>query len=463
MNEIIPRTGLAELYGHTLAARAKMGEAIDAFERAAALMAEADEHAAHAHQGHVFAQVDRRNHADYRTLYHTVKREPSAKAWRDQLYASVWRRLLEQTGMAAMMDHKARAEFDAALAKDPPEPTPDTVAERLRELFADHENIFRRGLAGVFSSLDRRFKSHDAFRFESRVIINHLCDGDGHLRYNTDREHRMNDIERALSVLDGQAEGFEPSLMRAIRDARQGRWGPAQTEVETPYLRIRVYKNGNAHLWFTRKDLVKLLNEQLATYYGAVLPDAVPDDVSAERCRSTALSRDLAFYRSPEAVARAVAEAAYVRAGDVVLEPSAGDGALVRAVAGRGVVIDAIEVDPDRARQLRALGPILRSVRQDNFLKVAPVRLYTRIVMNPPFSGTHWMAHVRHAHDFLVQERGSTLVAVLPVTAELGDTTKHEEFRAWVNAHGGRFRDLPQASFASSGTNVSTVILTMGA
>jgi len=54
MNEIIPRTGLAELYGHTLAARAKMSEAIDAFERAAALMAEADEHAAHAHQGRLY-------------------------------------------------------------------------------------------------------------------------------------------------------------------------------------------------------------------------------------------------------------------------------------------------------------------------------------------------------------------------------------------------------------------------
>jgi hypothetical protein len=84
--------------------------------------------------------------------------------------------------------------------------------------------------------------------------------------------------------------------------------------------------------------------------------------------------------------------------------------------------------------------------------------------MNPPFYGVHWMEHVMHAYDFLTP-RG-TLVAVLPYTAESGDSEKHDTFRAWAAERAGwrrnrLFSDLPAESFAESGTRVSTVYLTL--
>ena len=74
------------------------------------------------------------------------------------------------------------------------------------------------------------------------------------------------------------------------------------------------------------------------------------------------------------------------------------------------------------------------------------------------------MEHVTHAFDFLAP--GGKLVTVLPVSAELGGSKKHQAFRKWAtdrNRWGNEpeFRDLPAESFISAGTRVNTVVLTV--
>lgn len=104
------------------------------------------------------------------------------------------------------------------------------------------------------------------------------------------------------------------------------------------------------------------------------------------------------------------------------------------------------------------------TVRCANFLRVPAEPVYDAVAMNPPFAGTHWMDHVRHAFDCLTP--GGTLHAVLPATAEFGTSRRHEAFRLWLEheteATGswrGRWRDLPAESFAETGTRINTVIL----
>ncbi len=80
--------------------------------------------------------------------------------------------------------------------------------------------------------------------------------------------------------------------------------------------------------------------------------------------------------------------------------------------------------------------------------------------MNPPFFGTHWMDHIRHAWDCL--KDGGKLSAILPISAELGQSAKYVAFRRWAEKHsrGWRlFTDLPAESFVESGTLINTVIL----
>jgi len=130
---------------------------------------------------------------------------------------------------------------------------------------------------------------------------------------------------------------------------------------------------------------------------------------------------------------------------------------LVRPLVAAGAVVDAIEVHPDRCCILRSIGSDV-NVLEANFLRVTPTPTYSHVVMNPPFSGTHWMEHILHAFEFL--EPGGQLTAILPVTAELGTSRKHQTFAKWANQHEGRWFDLPAESFAVSGTRVSTVVFT---
>lgn len=83
-----------------------------------------------------------------------------------------------------------------------------------------------------------------------------------------------------------------------------------------------------------------------------------------------------------------------------------------------------------------------------NFLETEPTGDFDQVVMNPPFYGRHYAKHVEHALRFL--RPGGRLTAVLPATARYD--------------HGllaGRWEDLPVASFAESGTNINTTVLTM--
>jgi hypothetical protein len=103
---------------------------------------------------------------------------------------------------------------------------------------------------------------------------------------------------------------------------------------------------------------------------------------------------------------------------------------------------------PTRARQSQA--------KCANFLTQTSVPVYDYVIMNPPFYGTHWMDHVKHAFKFL--KPGGLLRSVLPATAELNET-----FAAWLKPLIGKWdrpwTDLPPESFATSGTRVQTVIL----
>jgi 16S rRNA G966 N2-methylase RsmD len=471
MNEIVPSNVVTEIVAHRDAAMAHAAKAIQHMQDAQAAMDAASEHARTAHNDRVFGGLDRTTSVHYQRLFHPVDGDASLRAYRQDLDARVWMHLIERAGMDALMDRQAKEDFYRDLCGDVPEVTEDNVWSTLRGLAGDAKLIFQRGLARAFASLDHRFRSHDAFKLGSRVVLTNVFNEYGTWHYRGNMRETITDMERAFLVLDresGAGLTSVGSLVQAIERQRGHGMSRRQGYVESDYFRVRTFKNGNAHLWFTRDDLVQKANETLADYYGAVLPDAVPDDVTGDSVRSYALSTDLAFYPTPSKVVETLMSMIRNTHGPIgrVLEPSAGDGAIVRALLPVSEQVFAIEAHPDRANTLRQMQSLpLGSrllVQQANFLAIPARANFDLVVMNPPFCGTHWMAHVRHAFDFL--KPGGTLLSVLPVSAELGETKKHEDFRAWAEASRGRcwgsmFSNLPAESFASSGTRISTVVL----
>ncbi|MEQ8349821.1 MAG: DUF4942 domain-containing protein [Sneathiellaceae bacterium] len=185
----------------------------------------------------------------------------------------IWAHLVELTDIERLMDKQAKDELRTQLQRDVPEPTADTVYATLERFALDAGTIFRRGIANAFSGLDRRFRSHDGWKIGGRVILTRMFDDNGWWNYHSNTRDTLVDIERAFCVLEGlEQPAHYAGITGAIENARRGSWGARQTEVASEYFTVRIFKNGNAHLWFRRDDLLRQVNKLLAEYYGEVIP-----------------------------------------------------------------------------------------------------------------------------------------------------------------------------------------------
>ncbi len=479
MTEIAVRTTLLEMVKARDLALDRMRASAEATVLAKTLADEAKQVAAGALHGFAAHIEDTARQYRVNSLYHgDFNIDAALREYRRKLDADFWTALFGRVGISRLMSSKDMQEHRASLASGDVVPfTIENVESTALKRMEDAPNLFRRGLAETFSMLDRRFRSHDGFKVGGRIVIDHLVDGDGYLRWDK-KQDMLADIERALLVLDGKKE-MPGAFVEAIKGSRRGGYGPRVTLTQNDYCRIRIHKNGNAHLWFERPDLVEKVNQELAKWYGEVLADAAPRDFDETDLKPKAglPAVKLQFYRTEDKLAaRIVEDVGYhiMRSdGRRVLEPSAGDGSIVNALlainrsvdrdaAREGITrVDAVEIDPTRCAALDRIAARDRrlNVIRGNFLQMPANPVYTAVVMNPPFYGTHYMDHVLHAFDFLAED--GVLKAILPATVEFLESKRHAAFRAWVDKMKGSFSSLPPESFASSGTRVNTVTLTV--
>ncbi len=170
-------------------------------------------------------------------------------------------------------------------------------------------------------------------------------------------------------------------------------------------------------------------------------------------------AKDLGFFATPPDLAAELVAMANVRPGDRTLEPSAGDGALLRPLLSAGAYIVAVEIDPARCDVLVERYGQKVAIWPGDFLEMT-TGSFDRVVMNPPFGkigGHDHLDHVRHAWSFLRPQ--GVLVSVLPSGVTFRQDRRHAEFRSWVASLGGEIQDLPDGSFKESGTGVRTCVL----
>ena len=459
----IPSGQIAETVALRDAALAKIEEAARSLRSAYGLAQDAAQLSRAAAMGASCPLADRTASGHYDRLFgKSFDAERSVAVFLSDMDANIWTHLINHTGMNQLMDRTAHEDFQKALLDGVPEISEDNIRATLERLFSDRDLIFKRGLATAFSRLDRRFRSHDGFKIGSRVILTRAFDDWGSWNHHSHHRETLTDIERVFAVLDGETPNGR-GLIAEI-DASRGRGlDPRQSECVSDYFTIRGFMNGNIHLWFNRDDLLEKANQLLAEFYGEVIGDAMEAEAVSEDLthRSGLPARDLQFYPTPHGVIHHLMDDLPLRPSDRVLEPSAGTGNIASAVARRVGRVDCVEIHPARAAEIEQRGIANATVTVANFLGCTFDEVFDLVLMNPPFASTHWIDHVRHAFDAL--KPGGRLRAVLPVTAEIGDSSRHRAFRRWAKPYacnwGGLFRDLPPESFAESGTRIHTVIL----
>ena len=377
------------------------------------------------------------------------------------LLSSAWRHLYDVLQIDRLASAKDKRLFEQSMAKPAPF-TMDNIRATFGQYIADPRGSILRGLAEAFCDLDPAFKSHEKMKIgvkglPKRVIVS------GFGRYSSGWGwDKTRDILNALAAYQGKPliTHMEMTLLcekgdgNSLRDGgtftdpfashHEIKNGTAKTvDVIERGVWLKRFANGNGHLFFTPETL-RDVNMALAEFYGDVLADC-EEEKPAGRRASTAVSKDLQYYPTPKPVIERMIGDAWGVKGKRVLEPSCGCGRILDALRAEGAECIGIEIDPNRAEISRAKG---HNVMRANFLDTVPTEDYDAVFMNPPFYGKHYAKHVAHALKFL--KPGGQLVAILPITARYD--------------HGlvdGQWCDLPIGSFAESGTNINTSILTI--
>ena len=432
----------------------KAGDAIDVAQKAA------EQAAPDTVTGYTFSSDNERK--DFLFNLKVAEPEQFRNTARRLTDIAVWSHVINMTSLESLMDKESKDAMREELNSDPPEVTVENIQATLMRFVTDANTIWKRGLANSFAKLDRRFRSHDGWKLGSRIIIDHAFNEYGTWSYYRNHSDTLLDVERAFFILDGlNPPPHYYGILQAINQERQYVDEPRQSVLETEYFKIRVYKNGNCHLWFQRDDLVAKANEILAEYYGEVLAEDRPKEDSESFAPKTDIAKNFAHFPTPLDVAEKLIQNASLWTQDdapslVVLEPSAGAGNLAKLIAERGAVVDCVEVQPYLAAELQASDQY-RNVRQADFLSMTPAERYDRVIMNPPFDLERDIDHVLHAMKFLKSD--GLLVAVMSAGTEWRETKKARAFRDRMNNLKAKWQDLPQGSFSEVGTNVNTTIL----
>ena len=170
---------------------------------------------------------------------------------------------------------------------------------------------------------------------------------------------------------------------------------------------------------------------------------------------------ELGLFQTPLTVAEEAASRLALDecgAKPLVLEPSAGKGALIGAVLRRrpDARIAAVEIDPRHKPDLQIVNT--QVVIQDFLTLSPPSPMYERIIMNPPFGRQADIRHVLYAWEWL--ERGGRLVAIMSAGWTFRTNNLSRQFQQFVDDN-GEYEPLPEGAFKSSGTGVRTVLVTL--
>lgn len=168
------------------------------------------------------------------------------------------------------------------------------------------------------------------------------------------------------------------------------------------------------------------------------------------------LKQKFQYFGTPDAVAdRMAAKFSSLSAEMSILEPSAGRGALVRAIRRRcpDAVVDCFELMPENMEFLKKEPGA--NILGNDFAEC--VCSYDRIIANPPFSNNQDIDHVYKMYDHL--KPGGELSVIVSQHWQIATDKKCTEFCAWLEKIGAVVENIEANAFKESGTIIGTTLL----
>ena len=137
--------------------------------------------------------------------------------------------------------------------------------------------------------------------------------------------------------------------------------------------------------------------------------------------------KEYQFFATPKEIVIRMIELAQIKKGELLLEPSAGDGAILDFFPKNNPYV-AIELMDDNCKKLRDKG---YSVSKGDFLNWTPENKADKVVMNPPFTKQQDVQHISHAWKCLV--KGGMLVSIVSESPFFRENSLSRDFRDWID------------------------------
>ncbi len=201
------------------------------------------------------------------------KAETAIKAITRNIDRSIWKDLMNKSGMLALMDAQAREEWYNSLEKDDiPAVSEENILSTFEQLHQSKAEVFERGIINVFKGLSWDYKSNSPCKFGKKIIVDGLVQYDRwgfHFRHGRRRE-QLADLDRMLNLLDGKPVPENRNDLSVRLDAHICKQHASVYEDE--YVEIRYFQKGTGHIIFKRSDLIDKMNGIVARHFPATLP-----------------------------------------------------------------------------------------------------------------------------------------------------------------------------------------------
>lgn len=171
------------------------------------------------------------------------------------------------------------------------------------------------------------------------------------------------------------------------------------------------------------------------------------------------LKKEFQFFATPKFLADEMVGLADLRPGDVVMEPSCGQGAIVEFINKAGFVPFCYELMETNIAVLNKSGLRFTLLGKDFMTHKSgeysslPIN---KIIANPPFSKSQDIDHIEMMYKSI--EKG-VIVTICSVSSYEGNSKKQKQFRKFIDEVAEEVISIERGTFKDSGTMVPAVVI----
>lgn len=179
---------------------------------------------------------------------------------------------------------------------------------------------------------------------------------------------------------------------------------------------------------------------------------------NGETIKKVDLKKEYQFFATPALLADVLVKKAEIRNFHDILEPSAGQGAIINAIHRvlPNKLVFCCELMELNRQILHQMGLNVDCMAAD-FLTLTPPFKFDRIISNPPFQKNFDIDHIYKMYDCLKYE--GRIVTISSKHWDISSNKKETDFKNWLNKVGAEIEEIPSGSFKESGTNVGGFII----